>query len=237
LFRISGTFIANPSRSSEHRPARFGVNEDLHHLQSSFGLPPQRLASRVLHLEPIRRAARTIGRFFSFRHDAFEPHLTGRAKTVPSPSICSLNRMPGRALAEIDASVALRTGRTGSGSAQASVAERPVALPPVIQRERHHDNRQRMRRLRARLRATCWFGERQHPQDQLLDMAREWMAANDAGTAKAIGGWHSHKESPDQVGASSEKSPSRGESGPHSGGGPGKVKVAWFRRFRHQVLW
>jgi hypothetical protein len=33
-----------------------------------------------------------------------------------------------------------------------------------------------------------------------------------------------HKESPDRVGASSEKSPSRGESGPHSGGGSGKVQ-------------
>jgi hypothetical protein len=36
--------------------------------------------------------------------------LQAWAKTVgPSPSICSLNRMPGRALATIDVSVALWT--------------------------------------------------------------------------------------------------------------------------------
>src|SRR5215471_15574872 len=40
------------------------------------------------------------------------PSLQALAKTVgPSPSICSLNRMPGLALATIDASVALRTSR------------------------------------------------------------------------------------------------------------------------------
>ena len=38
------------------------------------------------------------------------PILQAWARTVgPSPSICSLNRMPGRDLARIDASVALRT--------------------------------------------------------------------------------------------------------------------------------
>src|SRR5262245_55481150 len=38
------------------------------------------------------------------------PSLQAWAKTVgPSPSICSLNRMPGLALATVDASVALRT--------------------------------------------------------------------------------------------------------------------------------
>src|SRR5262245_34796610 len=46
------------------------------------------------------------------------PILQAWAKTVgPSPSICSLNRMPGLALATIDASVALRTS---SGSSRRS---------------------------------------------------------------------------------------------------------------------
>src|SRR5262245_61220238 len=40
------------------------------------------------------------------------PSLQAWAKTVgPSPSMCSLNRMPGLALATIDASVALRTSK------------------------------------------------------------------------------------------------------------------------------
>src|SRR5262249_37305041 len=48
------------------------------------------------------------------------PSLQAWAKTVgPSPSICSLNRMPGWALATIDASVALRTS---SGSRRRVVA-------------------------------------------------------------------------------------------------------------------
>src|SRR5262245_52144238 len=46
------------------------------------------------------------------------PSLQACAKMVgPSPSICSLNRMPGPALAKIDASVALRTS---SGSRRRS---------------------------------------------------------------------------------------------------------------------
>src|SRR5262245_62411823 len=54
------------------------------------------------------------------------PILQAWAKMVgPSPSICSLNRMPGRALAAIDASVALRTS---SGSRRRSS---PVQLNEV----------------------------------------------------------------------------------------------------------
>src|SRR5262244_4499496 len=56
----------------------------------------------------------------SFRFDTMpsRPILQAWAKTVgPSPSICSLNRMPGWALATIDASVALRTS---SGSRRRS---------------------------------------------------------------------------------------------------------------------
>src|SRR5262245_19837945 len=48
----------------------------------------------------------------SFRFDTMpsSPILQAWAKTDgPSPSICSLNRLPGLALATIDASVALRT--------------------------------------------------------------------------------------------------------------------------------
>src|SRR5262249_30564437 len=47
---------------------------------------------------------RAIHRVLPLRHDAFESHVAGmgedgRAKMVgPSPSMCSLNRMPGRAL-------------------------------------------------------------------------------------------------------------------------------------------
>src|SRR6516225_5377980 len=54
------------------------------------------------------------------------PCLQAWAKTVgPSPSICSLNRMPGWALATLDASVALRTS---SGFAPQVV---PVQLDEV----------------------------------------------------------------------------------------------------------
>src|SRR3954464_8001830 len=35
-------------------------------------LPPERLARRVLHLEPIRRSPRNISRVLALRHDAFE---------------------------------------------------------------------------------------------------------------------------------------------------------------------
>src|SRR5262249_50498342 len=36
-----------------------------------------RLSRQVLHLEPIRRAPRAVGRVLALRHDAFESHLAG----------------------------------------------------------------------------------------------------------------------------------------------------------------
>ena len=66
----------------------------------------------ALALDPIPRASRAIGRAKLHGCDAFEAKLQAWGKAVgPSPSICSLNRMPGPALATIDASVALRTPR------------------------------------------------------------------------------------------------------------------------------
>jgi hypothetical protein len=63
----------------------------------------------VLHLEPVRRAAGAVGRIFPLRHDTFSPSLHECRNTVsPSPSMCSLNRMPTPALAKIISSVALR---------------------------------------------------------------------------------------------------------------------------------
>jgi hypothetical protein len=41
---------------------------------------------------------RTVSGVLALRHDTFKPHLAGMGETVgPSPSICSLNRMPGLA--------------------------------------------------------------------------------------------------------------------------------------------
>ena len=84
-----------------------------------FFLPQSSSASRfnrwglwVLALDPIPRASRAIGRAKLHGCDAFQAKLQAWGKAVgPSPSICSLNRMPGPALATIDASVALRTPR------------------------------------------------------------------------------------------------------------------------------
>src|SRR5262249_62030454 len=80
--------------------------------------PLHRRASRILHFEPIRRATGTVARILALRHDAFEAKLAGvgedgRAVALDMP----LNRMPGLALATIDASVALRTS---SGSRRRS---------------------------------------------------------------------------------------------------------------------
>jgi hypothetical protein len=72
----------------------------------------------VLHLEPIGRAARTVGRVLPLRHDTFEPHLGGMGEDGRAISLdSSLNRMPGPALASTLASVALRTS---SGSRRRS---------------------------------------------------------------------------------------------------------------------
>jgi hypothetical protein len=79
----------------------------------------RRCTSRILHLEPVPRATATVGGILALRDDAFKTHFASvheDGRTV-ALDICSLNRMPGRALAEIDASVALRTG---SGSPRRS---------------------------------------------------------------------------------------------------------------------
>ena len=39
--------------------------------------PLHRRSSRVLHLEPMRRAAGTVGRVLALRDDTFKPHLAG----------------------------------------------------------------------------------------------------------------------------------------------------------------
>jgi hypothetical protein len=44
------------------------------------GLAPHRLAGRVLHLEPIGRAARAVGRVPPLRDNVFEAHLAGMAE-------------------------------------------------------------------------------------------------------------------------------------------------------------
>src|SRR5215471_2074183 len=67
---------------------------------------------RVFHFEPVGRAARTVGRALPLRHGTFEPHLAGMgedSRAIPLDML--VNRMPGRALATMDASVALRTWR------------------------------------------------------------------------------------------------------------------------------
>ena len=78
--------------------------------ESFFGFPLRRWSSRVLALEPVGRAAGAINRALALRHDAFESHLAGMGKHGgPVALDVLIERMPGRALATIDASVALRT--------------------------------------------------------------------------------------------------------------------------------
>src|SRR5262249_44024985 len=77
-----------------------------------------RRSRRVFHFEPIGGAPGTVGGILAFRDDAFEAQLAGMGEDGRAvASICSLNRMPGPALATIDASVALRTS---SGSRRKS---------------------------------------------------------------------------------------------------------------------
>src|SRR3954464_6943114 len=60
--------------------AEYPLLTDGHITSSSpilFRLSPHRLARRVLHLEPIRRAARAKGRVLPLAHDAFQPHPAG----------------------------------------------------------------------------------------------------------------------------------------------------------------
>ena len=74
-------------------------------------LPPHRLARRVLHLEPVRRAAGAIGRSPSASDDAFQPHPAGVAEHGLTVVEFQMLVEPdaGAALARTDASVALRT--------------------------------------------------------------------------------------------------------------------------------
>src|SRR5262249_2471008 len=59
----------------------------------------------VLHFEPVGRAAGTVGGILALRDDAFEAKLAGVGEEGRAVALlCSLNRMPGWALATIDAS-------------------------------------------------------------------------------------------------------------------------------------
>jgi hypothetical protein len=68
-------------------------------------LAPHRLACRILHLEPIRRAAGVIERVLLLRHDALEAKLASVVEH--GLAVCPLNGMPTAALARTDASVAV----------------------------------------------------------------------------------------------------------------------------------
>ena len=81
--------------------------------------PLHRRRVRVLALDPVRRAPRSIARVAALRHDAFEAELAGVLRTRAGllSSRCSLNRRPDAARASRLASVALRTA---SGSRRRS---------------------------------------------------------------------------------------------------------------------
>jgi hypothetical protein len=51
-------------------------------------LPLHRQGVRVLHLEPIGRAAATIARVFALRHDAFERVFKGGNVSLHEPQGC-----------------------------------------------------------------------------------------------------------------------------------------------------
>jgi hypothetical protein len=53
------------------------TNHTNHLAQSSSRFARHRRASRVVHLEPVGRAAGTVGRVLALRHDAFESELAG----------------------------------------------------------------------------------------------------------------------------------------------------------------
>ena len=73
---------------------------------------------RVLHFEPIGRAAGTIGRILALRHDAFEAELAGMVEDGRAIALDMLVEPDaGPALASTLASVALRTS---SGSRRRS---------------------------------------------------------------------------------------------------------------------
>jgi hypothetical protein len=48
--------------------------------------------ARVLHLEPIWRASRTVGRVLPLRHDTFEPHLAGMGEDGRAIALHMLRR-------------------------------------------------------------------------------------------------------------------------------------------------
>ena len=81
------------------------------------GFPVNCRCARVLHLEPIRRAPRTISRVLPLRHDALAKLASTGEDGRAIAFRCSLNRMRGPALATTLASVALRTS---SGSRRKS---------------------------------------------------------------------------------------------------------------------
>jgi hypothetical protein len=84
-----------------------------------FGFTFHGLCIRVPHFEPVGRAARTVGRVLPLRHDAFEAHLAGWAKTVgPLPLICSLNRMPGLARSKGEVEEMLERVRRAQSSSE-----------------------------------------------------------------------------------------------------------------------
>src|SRR6266699_460354 len=65
---------------------------------------------QVFHFKPVGQAAGTVGRILPLRDNAFEAKLAGMGKDGRTIAFDMLvDRMPGRALARIDASVALRT--------------------------------------------------------------------------------------------------------------------------------
>ena len=79
---------------------------------SPLGTPASRFTARHAGSLLLSQSGERSERYIeSFRFDTMpSTPLQAWAKTVgPSPSMCSLNRMPGRALATVDASVALRT--------------------------------------------------------------------------------------------------------------------------------
>src|SRR6516164_9627338 len=72
----------------------------------------------VLHLEPIRGAARAVRRVLSLETMPSKPSLQAWPKMVaPSPSMCPFHRIPWPTLVSIDLRVALRTS---SGSRRRS---------------------------------------------------------------------------------------------------------------------
>ena len=75
-----------------------------------FRLTPHRLARRILHLDPIPRAAGAVARTLALRDDALAAKLAGVAEDQLGilVSMCSFSRMPSAARARMRASSVLR---------------------------------------------------------------------------------------------------------------------------------